>query len=64
MVGTVKDFRNDIRRFDKKVEDVILIVQKEATKAVRLGVAMRTPILTGRASGSWNASADAPNCSY
>lgn len=61
MAGTPKEFKADLRRFNKKVEDVLVVVHKETTLAVRFAVANRTPILTGRASGSWNASAGTPN---
>lgn len=61
MAGRPEDFRKDINRFNKKVERVLVAVIVESVKVVRLKVALRTPILTGRASASWNASVNIPN---
>jgi len=63
MAGTPADFKKDLRRFDEKLDRVLVLVHVETTKSVRLRVATKTPILTGRASGSWNASIGSPNFS-
>lgn len=56
-----KEFRADLKRFGKKLEAALTDVPKEVTKETRTRVAFRTPILTGRASGSWNASVNQPD---
>jgi len=60
-VAGPKEFRGDLNRYNKKVRSVLVDILGESIKATRLKVATRTPILTGRASASWNASIDAPN---
>jgi len=60
-VATPKEFKADLKRFDRKMEKAIIIIHEEVTKDTRLRVAMKTPILTGRASASWNASVGSPN---
>lgn len=60
-MATPKEFQSDLKRFNRKVKEVIIIVHEEVTKDTRLRVAMKTPILTGRASASWNASVGTPN---
>lgn len=60
-MATAKEFKADLKRFDRKVEEALITIHREVTKDTRLRVAMRTPILTGRASASWNASVGAPN---
>lgn len=60
-MATPEEFKSDLRRFDRKVKKVIIIIHEEITKDTRLRVAMKTPILTGRASASWNASVGSPN---
>lgn len=63
MPGTPREFKADLSRFSIKVDLAIIGVIKETAKSVRLQVATRTPINTGRASASWNASVGTPNFS-
>lgn len=60
-MADAKGFKDQLKRFGEKVEAVITEIPKETTKELRNRVAARTPILTGRASGSWNASVNTPN---
>ena len=55
------DFRRDLMRAADKIENVLREIPQEIAIDVRLRVALRTPILTGRASASWNASAGSPD---
>jgi len=50
-----KSFRRDLRRFMGKTRRALNVVVEEVGLATRQNIALRTPILTGRASGSWNA---------
>lgn len=61
MAGSPREFKADLKRFDQKVELAVTIVIKETAKSIRNQVAARTPINTGRASASWNASVGTPN---
>jgi len=61
VAATVDNFKTDLRRFDRKLVGVLEEVHVETTRFVRARVATKTPILTGRASASWNASIGQPN---
>lgn len=54
-------FASDIARISDKLDTVLESVFKEVTLSVRDRVAAKTPIVTGRASGSWNASVHEPD---
>ena len=54
-------FRDDINRFGNKTEMLLAEITKETTLVTRERIAKRTPILTGRASASWNASKNEPD---
>lgn len=61
MANSPKEFRASLRRFGDKLTGVLTDIPKELAKSTRDRVAARTPILTGRASGSWNASVNTPD---
>lgn len=54
-------FKADLDRFYRKTKLAVRDVVIETTKEGRNRLGLTTPILTGRASASWNASAGAPN---
>lgn len=56
-MGTAKQFRAQLEGFTKKVERVLTVLPQLVASDLRYRTAFATPILTGRASGSWNASA-------
>lgn len=58
----------DLKKFNRDRKKIALVITRSAvrqqinfTKAVRRAVAERTPVLTGRAAASWNASVGAPD---
>lgn len=60
-MGTPDQFMKQLMGFCDKTEAALTEVPKEVARELRLRIAFRTPILTGRASGSWNASVTTPN---
>jgi len=54
-------FTSDITGFNIKLNLVLSEVQKQVSKELRRELAVRTPKLTGRAAGSWNAQKGSPN---
>lgn len=54
-MGDAKAFRGQLMAFCDKTERVLTILPQIVASDVRYRVALATPILTGRASGSWNA---------
>lgn len=54
-------FERDLKRFGTKLTEVLTDIHKEVCLETRLRIATKTPILTGRASASWNASTGAPD---
>lgn len=54
-------FKADIERINKKLDNVLTDFYRETGLSIRNRVAWKTPIKTGRAAASWNASVGEPD---
>lgn len=60
-MADAKEWRRQLNNWGKKTVTVIEDVVVEATREMRRRVAGRTPVRTGRAAASWNASIGSPD---
>lgn len=60
-VTVFSDFPEKWEKFKRDVDRAAGLTMEEITKEVRSDIANRTPVLTGRAAASWNASRNTAN---
>lgn len=63
-MNTVFDLERDLQDFVRREERVVVQAMKGMATSLRNNLADKTPVLTGRASGSWNANLNTPNITY
>lgn len=63
-MSTPAEWKSQLNKWGDKLVLVVEDISVEVVKTVRERIAERTPKLTGRAAGSWNASVGTPNYSY
>ena len=64
IAGEKMSFSADLSRIIKKTNGNIDLVVRKITADVFRSVILKTPVMTGRARGNWQASADAPKSGY
>lgn len=60
MVGTIQEFKLDLRRFAEQVDVDLGQVRRKVSFDLFAGIVERTPVDTGRARGAWAMSDGAP----
>jgi len=53
-------FTSDLARFENKTKQKLLVVPRKVALEILRRVVMRTPVLSGRARGSWQTTVGAP----